>query len=282
MSIYKQEEFEKYLIKSDLTEATVYTYLVEIRKFMSWFQQVYPKTEYFNINQEIIKGYLKNQEIDQKAVTTIDKKISIIKKYFDFLWMNNYLAGYDPSVKIKRKGKRSDREYLTEPEINQLISLLEMIATRDDDIITKRMRALTYLYMYTGLQMKEGGCLLRTDILPIENGFQIIIRVGSQRIVEITGVYAEPLDEYLTLLNQNEKYVFPGRGGGHLQPKSIHLIFQDLSNKMGGIPILPRKLRNTYAVMQYKSGVSIERIAANMGVNQLQLPQEILALNISQ
>ncbi|WP_190323029.1 tyrosine-type recombinase/integrase [Bacillus swezeyi] len=95
--------FSKKLKKSGFTDETIESYLQTIKMFNAAMNKKYKKEaiEPFHINPSDIHGFLKSKIQEGNSLTTVNKHLSILKKYFDFLW-NEDIVKIDPTVKIKR------------------------------------------------------------------------------------------------------------------------------------------------------------------------------------
>ncbi|KQN96762.1 tyrosine-type recombinase/integrase [Paenibacillus sp. Leaf72] len=281
MTVYKQNEYEHYLkIEQKKKDLTVYGYINEVACFMGWFSRKYPHLEYYRITQSMIKDYLNDEKEDGKVETTINKKISILKSYFDFLWQKNYLAGYDPAVKIKRNRKLSkdeERFYLGDDDLEKLIAGMRLLRDKMDTQKYFRDVALTTLYLKAGLRLPEAIYLLRDDVIVNDDCIVFVVKAGHTRHISMSIDVAEPIMTYLKICEQEGErspYLFVTSKGTQIRPRTIHLIFETLSKRLG-IHVHPRKLRNTYMVEQIKLGKSRDEVAAELGINYLTIPDFI-------
>ncbi|SEB27609.1 tyrosine-type recombinase/integrase [Paenibacillus sp. 276b] len=278
MTFYKQSEYYDYMFDvRKRREATISSYMLEISYFMSWINSNYPDTDYMQISRVMILEYIESEKLNGKEIGTIDKKISILKSYFDFLWHNNLLAGSDPASKIKRS-KREDRGSDSDAlnDVDQKI-LNEWLRTKPVTKVQKaaRDRALTAMCLYGGLTAREFQYLRLSHIETISDRMVVTIE-GLERKREVI-IYlgdAKPILEYLSTRQEDEPnfYLFPSSKGSPLSQRVIQLIFQKLSRDIG-VHVYPRILRNTYAMNKFKEGFTREDVSALLGIDQWKPPE---------
>ncbi|KGP78303.1 MULTISPECIES: tyrosine-type recombinase/integrase [Paenibacillus] len=267
MSFYKEQEYVEYLQSNKKKQLTIRSYSDEIHSFMAWFNKNYPTTEYMQISRPAIVSYLETERID-KSEGTIDKKISILHSYFDFLWSQGYLAGTDPASKIKRLKKNiSETIVLTPLEQTNLRNWLV------DVPITKvykayRDRALLTLCLSGGLTGRELQYLKLEDIVQDRDRLIISIIGEKRRDVAIYNEDAHFIVKYIGMKKNKvdaPPYLFTNHNSEPVSQRVIQFIFSKISKEIG-FQVYPRILRNTFAINKYKEGFSSDDVSALLGI----------------
>lgn len=281
MNFYAQDEYSAYLVEvRKRREATIKSYVLEISYFMSWFNSNYPNTDYIQISRVILLEYIASEKLNGKEIGTIDKKISILKSYFDFLWQNNLLAGSDPASKIKRS-KREDRGNDSDVlnDVDQRI-LNDWLLTKPITKVQKaaRDRALTAMCLYGGLTAREFQNLRLSNIEILSDRMVVTVNgMDRKREVIIHFGDAKPILEYIASMHQEAEpnfYLFPTSKGSALSQRVIQFIFQKISKDIG-VHVYPRILRNAYANNKFEEGFTREDVAALLGIDQWKPPERL-------
>lgn len=91
------QEFKDYLRSKNISDLTIKNYVADVHSFRRWYENVIEpnivQTNFPLVNQQIVDEY-KNRLIEHKksAPRTINRKLSSIRKYFQFGLVSNYLA----------------------------------------------------------------------------------------------------------------------------------------------------------------------------------------------
>lgn len=88
------------LVSQKKSEHTISTYERELQSLFNWLDATHKKKkELYEITFKDLTLYLKNKENTSNS-RTINKQITIFKRFFFFLWDNGYIP-YDPATKLK-------------------------------------------------------------------------------------------------------------------------------------------------------------------------------------
>ncbi|MEM5014005.1 site-specific integrase [Niallia taxi] len=93
--------FIKHLENKGYSRETLISYEKVIGQFFSYLTILYPENkEPFQISSKDIKDYMVTQKEKEKSPSTINKELTIIKSFFNYLWEIDKVP-VDPAVKIK-------------------------------------------------------------------------------------------------------------------------------------------------------------------------------------
>lgn len=95
--------YEQHLIDGHKSAETIDTYTKTINQFFAYMDNFYnKKIELHEIKPSDIKNFLHNKlEHSKNSISTLNKHLTILSSFFDFLWENNKII-IDPAAKIKR------------------------------------------------------------------------------------------------------------------------------------------------------------------------------------
>jgi integrase/recombinase XerC len=150
--------------------------------------------------------------------------------------------------------------------------------------ILEPSRTALLLLPYTGLRSGEMAAMKLTNIgTGKDKGkkdhllFDFAGKGSKRRKVPIADRGKKILRDYLGdwLEGFNEKnpknqYLFPGRSGGHISPRTLRDSFSFVRDKLGMATMTPHVLRKTYCTELIRSGFNIATVAEVMGHSSIQ------------
>lgn len=258
-----QKEFNAYL---KTTNPQTYRYYnKEIFYFLSWVNK-YIHVDHkalYDVSMSQIQRYIHEQIQKNKEIKTINKKITIIKAYYDFLWHINILSP-DPAAKIKRIQAESiekDTAFLDKEQLEKISTFLlhkQRFSLRD--------MAIYSLFLFAGLKLSEFMQIESKHLVFNSEGLFIEVVGSSTRVVRLPKEEAKYLEQYMQSIPKEQSYLFVSSNGNKLGTSSVNYIFAE-AKKCTGVDVNPRKLRNTCGMMKLKSGWSNEMISDYLGID---------------
>ena len=184
--------FTEYLESNEFSSETISDYIQVIQQLFSYIDANYKsELEVYEIGTKHLYGFLNNKK-ESCSVSTVNKIISILKHFFDYLWQNQYIP-IDPMSKVKRL------KYVDKPIPFVYESLLEakMNILRDNEFNLKT-KAL-YVLSLKGITLSELK-FTKNDVFLMNNGeifINVIGRSGHhKRTIVLNGVDAEVFYEF--------------------------------------------------------------------------------------
>ncbi|MEY8742054.1 tyrosine-type recombinase/integrase [Bacillales bacterium AN1005] len=178
--------FIKNLENKGYSRETLISYEKVIGQFFSYLTILYPENkDPFQISSKDIKNYMVAQEEKEKSPSTINKELTIIKSFFNYLWEIDNVP-VDPAVKIKSLKIKKRVEVKTFYE--ELTNKLEPILSHKE---YPMVRKTIFLLALKGLKYSD-FLFKKEDVL--------ISQLDDQ--VEIT------LKHKTILLKENEASIF--------------------------------------------------------------------------
>lgn len=138
------------------------------------------------------------------APPSIRKVVSILDSFFNYLVINNYLAGNPMAVDKRRKGKKSNStdRWLERDEIVMLLNALNDNLNETNDFEIARAKYIILTLFYTGLRLAEFTNHTMGNFTLIENEWFLNVVGKGEKPRKIVVV-----DEYLEVLANYRKHI---------------------------------------------------------------------------
>ncbi len=218
---------------------------------------------------------------DNKSKATINRKVSALRTYYDFL-ISKGEADENPFARIRSvKGDRRQIDYLTIGEVEKLMSLPL------DDRKGVRDRALLEFMYGTGARVTEVVRLQFGDINLKMNFVTLKDANDESRIVPLGKYAAAAMDEYVNGVydsltgreHTDEDYVFVNFRGEPLTRQGIWKILKDYGAEIGaGNRMTPQILRDSFAVHILQNGGDLKTLQELMGFEDMSVGIAYLAV----
>ncbi len=217
-----------------------------------------------------IRDYLAQLRSKGRATATHARKLSVLKQFFQFLCAERYRDD-DPTARIGGpKMARSLPKYLSESEVNKLIS----VARRQSGKSGARLIALVEILYATGLRVSELVSLQQTAIT--SDGQMLLVKGkgNKERMALLTAPAIKAISEYLDVRQKFLKkgtsslYLFPSKAKeGHLTRVGLGLILKDLAISAGIDPkrVSPHVLRHSFASHMLANGADLRSLQQLLG-----------------
>lgn len=263
-------EFKSYITKN-YPEQTAFGYLYDVKDFMLFLQNRYKKD--INISDTLISimetdiyFYIEHlKRIEKNSVSTINRKLSSIKRLYGFL-LDEKIISSNPTINIKSQTlSNKSKKIFTKDECEKLLkSVNGKNKYRDLSIIM--------FFLFAGMTVQEVCSLKLADIhaeyIHISSG------AGKTRNVEKNNALKSILSQYLneerTAASQNCEFVFSGNDGKAISKRTIHQIIVKHLKSAGLYEpgVTSEALRKTGAYMlQNFSDYNLDDIKKYLGLN---------------
>lgn len=280
------KEFEDYLLlEKNYSEHTINAYLKDFQKFYT-FLSIEEEERVIDIKYDEVRKWIVFLMEQNKSNRTINRKISSLKAYFNFLQKINIIST-SPLAKHKTlKQQKKVQLPFSEKEISEVLALLE--AESDKDFIKIRDRTIIELLYATGIRRSELISLTVNSIDLNSNSIKVVGKRNKERIVPLLPSTVLLLEKYLIsyqgcygvangaplfLTNKgvkiNETFVF----------RLINSYFSRVSVK---IKKSPHILRHSFATHLLKNGADLNAVKELLGHSSLAATQVYTHNDIAQ
>lgn len=258
INLQKINEFLKSLANEGKSENTIESYYIDIKDYIQ---------SYSELNRDNILSYKKQLKQLNKSATTINHRLSALKKYN--LWLIETKQDSNIYV-ISNDMMKIQKQYASPTKINDkdVIDFYNQLQKEQN----KRNIAIVYLILSTGIRRAECANIKINDIDFRDD--KLIIRSGKgdkQRSVLLNSKVIEILKDYIdtdrnNYIYKHSPYLFISSKSKKIANETINAIMKPY----GGDKITPHMLRHFWATNAYKKNMNLVEIANNLGHSSLQ------------
>jgi len=256
------EEYLKYLENvRKLSEATLTSYRKDLTVWFDYLEEW--EIASGDVDKNIARSFIGQLSRDGLASSSINRKISSLKGYYDFL-IKREASPYNPFAGIKSmKLNRTLPVHLSDREISRLIELTE------EDFSGTRDRLLFELLYSTGCRVSEICNMKCNDLMnshPVVRG-----KGGKDRWVFVGREARKALADYLPLRQEraNDKKkdsLILDAAGNPITARGIYYIIEKYTLK-AGFPkkVTPHTFRHSFATGLVNEGADIRVVQELLG-----------------
>lgn len=240
------EEFKKYLICEEKSDATIEKYIRDISAFMEWLGDE-------ELNKNIVLEY-KNFLINNYAPASVNSMLSSINCFFEhFEWYELRVR----SLKIQKQIFSDKSKELTKAEYERLLKA----AKRKNN---EQLYMLMQTICSTGIRVSE---LRAVTVEALKIRQATINCKGKMRIVILPNELCKMLMRYVKERNIISGAVFVTRNGRPLDRSNIWRLMKNLCEDAGVSKdkVFPHNLRHLFARTYYSLEKDIVRLADILG-----------------
>lgn len=222
---------------------------------------------------EDITAWLETLEADGLAASTAALKVSALRQFYQFLYLEGYRSD-NPTASIERpRTKRPLPKVLTGKEVDALFAASQEI----EGAAGLRMQAMLEIIYSAGLRVSE---LVTLPLGAVRTGDRLLIirgKGGKERLAPLTGkavdavnAYLEARDTFLGKKNPSatSSWMFPSRGKtGHITTARFAQMLKDLAIAAGISPakVSPHVMRHAFATHLLEGGADLRSVQEMLG-----------------
>lgn len=258
--------YSEYLLEKSKSPETIDSYVKEVNYFFTFLDHKYKrKKELYEITPTDIKDYLEDKKVKGSKSVTINKYITILRNFFDYLWIINKIPA-DPSAKIKRiKEQEKYNQELTYQ------SLLETLPKILENPSYSTIRKVIYILALHGLRTSEFQ-ILKDNIVNQQD--EVIIKTKKRKIV-LKGKNADYFLEYYnkeSMFNLSNYVFVTKKHSDEIVPvegMTIYIHLRSICEDYNLHKLVLNDIRHAYAYYLYKEKqFTIEDIANEFGIEE--------------
>lgn len=275
------DEFCVYLkVERNLSENTILAYKKDLAQFYQWLAQ--EGLEMDKLLLADMKLYLYHLNEKKYTKSTVARKLSTIKSFYNFLVRDERIDGYAfANLKPPKKEK-----YLPSViEKPKLINFLESL-TQEKTYFKMRDSAIFELLYGSGLRVSE---VVSLNIDDVESIFLRVVGKGNkERIVPYSYRFKESLTIYLEkarpflVKNNSEKALFLNNRGKRLTTRGIQYLIENYI-KLGFLDedVSPHSFRHSFATHLLDNGADLRVIQEFLGHESLSTTEIYTSVSMS-
>jgi len=279
-------DFDQYLQAQDKAKSTRESYISDLRQFARWFEQTngegcIPQ----NVTPSDVRSFREYMQVVQRLKpSTINRRLSAISAWLAWAVSIGEIE-HNPADGIKllslspKRPRWLDKkeQYALLRTIEQDLQLSELRQPKRR-VTRKRDAAIVILMLNTGLRISEAMALRMDDIQIGERKGAVFVRKGKgakPRSVPLNKKGRDAVREWLTVrpdVPGNDFLFVPVEKNSEndgLQAHSAHRVVRRYGDKAGIANLTAHQLRHTFAKNLVDAGVSLEKVAALLGHNDI-------------
>jgi len=262
--------FQHLQVEKGVSRTTIQNYREDLKLFFMLYNEVKDTND---LMVEQIYGFIQKENEDLKAASTILRRYSCLKNYFQFLIGEGIINADIPSLQ-KPKGEKKLPFVLDTEEIDALLEAPDMKKETG-----QRDRAMLEIMYATGLRVSELISLQFKNV-DFESGIITVYGKGNkQRSVPVSTFALEYLNKYIDGSRRKNKghssnYIFLNRDG---KPISRIYFFKQIKRyaEMAGLDdtISPHTIRHCFATHLLNNGADLRAVQEMLGHSKISTTQ---------
>ena len=261
-------DYQLYLkIERGLSQNTLESYSRDLDKLTLFLHENEINSSPITIDKEIIQQFI--YEVAKKVNPRSQARIiSGLRSFFDYLVFEDYRETNPTDLLEAPKIGRKLPDTLSEEEINELISAVDLSHPQGE-----RNRTILETMYSCGLRVSELVTLKISDLFFEEGFIKVTGKGNKERFVPIhynaqkyISIYITEIRSHLKPSKGFEDTLFLNRRGKGLTRQMIFTILKDLSVKINlNKKISPHTLRHSFATHLLKNGADLRAIQQMLG-----------------
>ena len=260
--------FFDYLSKEkNFSNNTVVAYKNDLETFKLFCLDHYEISNIAVVTYPIIRDWIINLSEKNLSPLTINRKISSLSKYYDFL-LKIQLNKVSPLKNHKRlKVQKKLIIPFSEDEVFKIIDVFSK------DFEGKRNLLIVDTLYSTGIRRDELINIKLNDVFLSENLIKVLGKRNKERLVPVLASLNKRIKDYLDFRNEihsNSSSLFITKKGKSIGPSLVYRVVKKYFSKVSTkVKTSPHVLRHSFATHMLNNGADINSIKEIMGHSSL-------------
>ncbi len=232
-----------------------------------------------NLSNNDISTWLKKHHAQTNSSKTIQRKLSSIRSFFNFL-LNNEVIAKNPTLGIK--APKGEKRLPKAVNIDELAYLLDI--TPCDDIEIRDIASFDLLYS-CGIRLSELSSIKIKDLSIERKSIRVVGKGNKERVVYFGSKTLTNLKRWFDIrnsFNPKSDYLFISNSGTHLTNRSIQKRLEIFAQKYSTKHIHPHMLRHSFASHVLDSSKDLLAVKDLLGHSDISSTQIYTQLNFQQ
>lgn len=270
------DQFLEYMIvELDHSMNTIEAYSRDVMQYLEFLSSELGIEDVKEIIRDDIQTYIAFLHDQQLSSSSISRKISSIRLFHKFLYLNDYVDENLLSYIVKPKEKKSLPTVLSVEQVDKLINSFD-----ESDPLQLRNKTMTELMYSTGLRVSELVNLKLNDLHFTTQTLSCVGKGNKERIVPMgeraVSLLRRYIDEVRPKLNKRlePQILFLSSKGTQLTRQAVWKLLKEQLKICGLNPnISPHQLRHTFASHLLENQVDIRYIQELLGHSDISTTQ---------
>ncbi len=256
------KEVDKFLhyLKEEVnySDYTIKNYQLDLTDFFKYINS--RKIDFLNIENIHVRGYLKYLDTCNLKNTTISRRISALRTFYNYLLENGLIKS---NIFLNVKNPKLEKKLPNYLNYNEIEEILESIDISTEDGLEKRL--LIEMFYSTGCRVGEMVNVKINDI-DLRNKTIKVMGKGSKERIVYFGDYASKYLEMYLLGKDRKGYLFTNKKGEKLTIEEVEYIIKDIMKHISiKTHVTPHTLRHTFATHLLNNGADIRTVQELLG-----------------
>ena len=252
------------------------------RDITSFYEFIFSKgADIGDVDKDLIRDYLSEELKKDRNTSTIGRRMSCLRHFFNYLLINNYV-NHNPFIFVSSPKKGIRYPDVLYPE--QIGRLFELNALRDDPLVQRDQTIIMLLYA-TGLRASEFVNLKIQDIDIRHRSIRVLGKGKKERITMFDELTRDQLKDYVQnhrdnlvykhRINPNSlDYLFLNAQGNKLTVRGLEYILKKIDDETGlHYGLHPHTLRHSFATHLLEGGADLRVIQELLGHSSINTTQ---------
>jgi len=245
---------------------TILAYQKDLQLFSEFIYKEYESDNIDDVNHELIRSWVVSMIDDGISGTTVNRKISTLKSYYNFLIRNTGLKENPARQMASVKTPSRLPKYFKE---DQLIEYLEKSSKIENNF--SRLRDLLVIEMLysTGMRRSELINLTISSIDFSANTIKVLGKRNKQRIIPLSDKLVDTIQTYILQRDarfgrKHDYLILTDKGSKSYSNQIYRIINKELSVLTGSVKS-PHILRHSFATHMLNNGADLNSIKEILG-----------------
>ena len=260
--------FYDYLSKEkNYSSNTVIAYKKDVETFQEFCRVKFELNNLLKVTYPIIREWIINLSEKELSPLTINRKISSLSKYYDFLIKINELK----SSPLKNHKRLKVQKKLIIPFSED--EVLKVVDVFSKNFEGKRNLLIVDMLYSTGVRRDELINIKLNDVLLDENLVKVLGKRNKERLVPLVLNLKSRINDYLKFRNEiksSSSNFFITTKGKKIGPSLVYRVVKNYFSKVSTkVKTSPHVLRHSFATHMLNNGADINSIKEIMGHSSL-------------
>jgi integrase/recombinase XerC len=246
---------------------TLSAYSTDLYSFYRFIQSDFPKTDMHQVENYMIRAWVLSLGEKGLKSSTINRKISSLKAYYNFLKKQNLIKNNPTQALQPLKKVKALPKFVEQVPMQSLLEDYQF----GNDYKGVLDKCLINLFYATGIRLSELTNIKKSDIDFYEGNLKVLGKRNKQRIIPLHQEVILLIKEYIDLRNStfesiDSPYLFITPSGKEIYNKYV---YRRINSVLSAVTTMskrsPHIIRHTFATHMLNAGADLNAIKEILG-----------------